>query len=53
MMKRIKIPYKKIIGATPYSDGIEIHRDGANAKRLTMQGFDPWFVMNLLSMIAE
>lgn len=53
MMKGVKIPYKKIIGATPYSDGIEIHRDGANAKRLTMQGFDPWFVMNLLSMIAE
>ena len=53
MMKGIKIPYKKIIGATPYSDGIEIHRDGTNAKRLTMQGFDPWFVMNLLSMIAE
>lgn len=53
MMKGVKIPYKKIIGATPYSDGIEIHRDGANAKRLTMQGFDPWFVMNLLSMITE
>lgn len=33
--------------------GIEIHRDGATAKRLTMQGFDPWFLMNLLSMIAE
>ena len=49
----IKIPYKKIIGVNPYSDGIEIHRDGATAKRLTMQGFDPWFLMNLLSMIAE
>lgn len=53
MMKGLKIPYKKIIGATPYSDGIEIHRDGANAKRLTFQGLDPWFIMNLLSMLAE
>lgn len=53
VMKGAKIPYKKIIGVTPYSDGLEINRDGANAKRLTMQGFDPWFIMNLLSMIAE
>lgn len=53
MMKATKIPYKKIVGITPYSDGIEIHRDGANVKRMTMQGFDPWFVMNLMSMIAE
>lgn len=47
----IKIPFKKIIGITPYSDGIEIHRDGANAKRVMFQGLDPWFVMNLLSTI--
>lgn len=53
VMKGVKIPYKKIIGVTPYSDGLEINRDGANAKRLTMQGFDPWFIMNLLSMITE
>lgn len=53
MVKAIKIPYKKIVGITPYSDGIEIHRDGANVKRMTIQGFDPWFVMNLMSMIAE
>lgn len=53
MMKAVKIPYKKIVGMTPYSDGIEIHRDGANVKRMTIQGFDPWFVMNLMSMIAE
>ena len=53
MMKAVKIPYKKIVGLTPYSDGIEIHRDGANVKRMTIQGFDPWFVMNLMSMIAE
>lgn len=51
--KGVKIPYSKIIGLNPYSDGIEIQRDGANAKRLTAQGFDPWFVMNLLSQISN
>lgn len=49
--KTIKVPYKKIVGLTPYSDGIEIHRDGANAKRLSFQGFDCWFMMNLMSSI--
>ncbi len=52
MKKGLKIPYKKIIGVNPYSDGIEIHRDGANAKRLTIQGFDPWFLMNVMSQLA-
>lgn len=48
--KSIKIPFNKIIGITPYSDGIEVHKDG-NAKRLTFQGFDCWFIMNVLSFI--
>jgi len=42
-----------MIGVTPYSDGIEIHRDGANAKRLTFQGFDSWFLMNIISLTAN
>ena len=50
-MKGVKIPFSKIIGLTPYSDGIEVHKDGANQKRMTLQGFDPWFLMNLLSQI--
>ena len=48
-----KVPYTKMIGVTPYSDGIEVHRDGANAKRLTFQGFDSWFLMNVISQIAN
>ena len=48
-----KIPYSKMIGVTPYSDGIEVHRDGANVKRLTFQGFDSWFLMNVISQIAN
>lgn len=48
--KSVKIPYAKLIGVTPYSDGIEVHKDGAT-KRMTFQGFDSWFIMNLLSII--
>ena len=46
-----KIPYKKLIGVTPYADGIELQKDGVSAKRQAFQGFDSWFVMNLLSII--
>ncbi len=49
--KNVKIPLRKVIGITPYSDGIEIHEDGAKAKRMVVQGFDPWFLMNVLSYI--
>ena len=52
-MKSLKVPFNKIVGITPYSDGIEVHKDGANQKRMTMQGFDPWFIMNLLSQISS
>jgi len=51
--KGVKIPYNKMVGITPYSDGIEVLKDGANAKRIAMQGFDPWFIMNLLSQISN
>lgn len=50
--KGVKIPYTKIIGVTPYSDGIELNRDG-NAKRLILQGFDSWFIMNAMSVVAN
>lgn len=49
--RSVKIPYKKLAGMTPYSDGIEIHQDGAKAQRQVFQGFDSWFMMNLLSCI--
>ncbi len=48
----VKVPFKKIIALTPYTDGVEVHRDGANQRRLTMQGFDPWFLLNLLSSLS-
>lgn len=48
----VKIPYSKIIGITPYSDGLEVNRDG-NAKRIILQGFDSWFIVNVMSMVAN
>ena len=50
--KSVKIPFKKIVGVTPYSDGLEVHKDG-NAKRMVFQGFDSWFVMNILSFVSD
>lgn len=44
--KTQKIPYSKLVGITPYSDGIEIHKDGS--KRMAIQGLDPWFIMNYI-----
>ena len=50
--RSIKIPYKKIIGLNPYSDGMGVQQDGANAKKLVFQGFDCSFVMNVMSFIS-
>lgn len=49
----LKIPYNKIVGMTPYSDGLEVHKDEARPKRTLFQGFDPWFIMNVLNLINE
>lgn len=51
--KSIKVPYTKMVGISPYSDGIEINRDGSNVKRLTVQGFDPWFLLSILPYLAQ
>lgn len=50
--KSVKIPFKKIVGVTPYSDGLEVHKDG-NSKRMVFQGFDCWFIMNILSFVND
>ncbi len=49
--RSIKVPYTKIIGINPYSDGMEVQRDGNNVKRLVFQGFDCSFVLNVLTII--
>ena len=48
-MRSIKVPYTKIIGINPYSDGMEVQRDGNNVKRLVFQGFDCSFVLNVIN----
>ena len=49
--RSVKVPYTKIIGINPYSDGMEVQRDGNNVKRLVFQGFDCSFVLNVLTII--
>lgn len=49
--KSVKIPYRKIISLIPYSDGFEIHKDGANAKPFLFENADSWFIINLLASI--
>jgi len=51
--KSLKMSFNKIVGITPYSDGIEVHKNGANAKRIAIQGFDPWFLMNMLALVSN
>lgn len=46
-----KIPFAKLIGITPYSDGIEVHKEEAKPKRIVFQGFDSWFILNVLSHV--
>ncbi len=50
-VRSVKVPYNKIIGINPYSDGMGIQRDGANAKQLVFQGFDCSFVLNVISLM--
>lgn len=47
----VKIPYSKLVGVTPYSDGLEVHKEEAKPKRTVFQGFDPWFVLNVLNQV--
>lgn len=47
----VKIPYAKLVGVTPYSDGLEVHKEETKPKRTVFQGFDAWFVMNVLNQV--
>ncbi len=47
----VKIPYSKLVGVTPYSDGLEVHKEEAKPKRTVFQGFDAWFAMNVLNQV--
>lgn len=49
--KTIKLPHSKIIGVKPYSDGVQIFKDGVNAKAQYFTQIDGVFAYNLISNI--
>lgn len=50
--KSFRIPYKKIVSFTPYSDGIEVFKDTASAKPQIFLTGEGWFVYNLVTNLA-
>ena len=51
--KAVNIPHAKVVTFTPYSDGVGIMRDGANAKRQVFVTGDGWFTYNLLTNVSN
>jgi hypothetical protein len=49
--KSFRIAYPKIVSFEPYSNGIGITKDGANAKMQTFINGDGWFTYNVLANI--
>ena len=47
--KSFKIPYNKIIAINSYSNGIDIQKDGNNAKPIFLEGVDSWFCYNVIA----
>lgn len=52
-VKAFRIPYKKIVAFTPYSDGIGIQRDASTAKPQAFVTGDGWFTYNLVVNLAS
>lgn len=52
-LKSFRISYDKIVSFTPYSDGIGIQRDSANAKPEYFITDDGWFTYNLVVNLAN
>lgn len=51
--KSFRVRYDKIVSWEPYSDGIGIMRDGANAKPQSFITGDGWFTYNLVMNLAR
>lgn len=51
--KGFKLPYKKILSLTPYSDGVGIQKDGVSSKPQSFITNDGWFTYNLLTNLME
>lgn len=50
--KSIKIPYKKVVSFTQYSNGIGVQKDG-NSKPQAFIGIDGWFAYNIVINIQN
>lgn len=51
--KAFRIPYKKMVAITPYSDGVGIQRDAMNARPQIFVTGDGWFTYNLIMNLSE
>ena len=51
--KQVKMGISKVLSFTPYNDGIELVKDGANPKPYTFVGFDSWFLVNAMQLLVE
>lgn len=49
--KSFRVPYQKVVSFEPYSDGIGITRDAANAKAQTFITGDGWFTYNIIANV--
>lgn len=49
----VKLPFRKILSVQLYSDGIEVLRDGANAKPAVFTIDDPPFAANLIARLNQ
>jgi hypothetical protein len=52
-VKSLRIPFTKIVTFVPYSDGVGIFRDAANARLQVFVTGDGWFSYNLLSNLSK
>jgi len=50
--RSVRIPYKKIVAFQPYTDGIGVMREGANAKLQIYITGNGWFTYNLAMNLA-
>lgn len=51
--KSFRIPYAKIVAFEPYTDGIGVQRDAANARQQLFITGDGWFTYNLVTNLAR
>lgn len=51
--KAFRIPFSKIVSYEPFSNGIGITRDAANAKMQSFVTGDGWFTYNIISNISN